>query len=480
MKFSSKFIIISSSICAARNNNPIVRKSTYKKFNNLGLFEEDSDGNLPTINKARLAAKCQKFLTINNLPFRDQSNKSPPVSFKKQATPEEPPFEGDGIDWANTDQEHENKDYEMLGRRSAGSQFQQVDQKQNTNKVSGNLINPTLSNNLKLEGIDNSWTNDESRTGLGSLTLMSWQMNSQGILQYANAEGTNPNRPNILKFPSTENMWDRYARLMNMERNIRAVSPDILMLQSIQITEAAMLMDDIRSAGYEIRQKTLVERPNTEFLWNMILIKDKSPFQPLHSFSLEMDRKVIDDIGVLVLKNTVKGPPTLEENADYDYYYGEDSGFGSDTNEIANLVLINIKLRSQTVGSGSSYSEIMQKALQHVKVKLRDLKVRNYRLILAGNFLDNPNSLQLQEIKREGFVDISFELPNPKPVTWTHPLKVPQRRSYIFIKDGIKIENFSTLLLQRNWKKNSSYDNWYRAIKEGSNHFPLYFKFRIL
>lgn len=44
MKFSSKFIIISSSICAARNNNPIVRKSTYKKFDNLGLFEEDSDG----------------------------------------------------------------------------------------------------------------------------------------------------------------------------------------------------------------------------------------------------------------------------------------------------------------------------------------------------------------------------------------------------------------------------------------------------
>ena len=151
------------------------------------------------------------------------------------------------------------------------------------------------------------------------------------------------------------------------------------MLQSIQITEAAMLMDDIASAGYKIRQQTLIERPNVEFLWNMILIKDESPFQPVHNFSIEVDRTQCDDIGVLVLTDV---RPTTKATPD-------------------RLVLVNIKLRSQSAGTGSSYSDLIQQALKQTKIKLRSLGVRNYRIVLAGNFLDNPNSLQLQEIKRE-------------------------------------------------------------------------------
>lgn len=395
------------------------------------------------------------------------------------------------VDWANTDQEHvpfaraaplpQSDENFVTGSLIGGNSNSNLNPQTESGSGQGSPASasptrrpqyPSLMpegfydmDDLAITGIDNTWTNTDQ--GKNVISLMSWQMNSQGILQYANAENTNPNRPTIPKFPDTENMWDRYARLMNIERNIRLVSPYLIMLQGIQMTEAAMLMDEIASAGYKIRQQTLVKRPNMEFLYNMILVKDQSPYQATFNFSLPVEENSVDDLGVLVLKDR------RNEKRQY-------RNDGSIRPDKPDLVLVNIKLRKQSSGTGSSYSEIMQQAMKQVKIKLRQVKVRDYRIILAGNFLDNPNSLQLQEIKREGFVDISFELPNPKPITWTHPLRLPQRRSYIFIKDGIKIENFSTLFLNQTWKKMSAYDNWYGAIKQGSNHFPLLFNFRVL
>lgn len=199
----------------------------------------------------KVAGMCKKFL--NKIDFDERNfkkidyantdrehNQNTKSKSKNQSSNSESSktiIESESIRKTESETSSQEDDYEIntkIFSRSANtaSQFNSFKKQglDDENLVSGNLLQPGNSRqpNFDKGGLDNVNTDWTNLSGDSGVKLMSWQMNSQGILQFANAENTNPNRPNIVKFPMTENMWDRYARLMNMERNIRLVSPHVL------------------------------------------------------------------------------------------------------------------------------------------------------------------------------------------------------------------------------------------------------------
>ena len=271
--------------------------------------------------------------------------------------------------------------------------------------------------------------------------------------------------------------WEMALRFTRTEFTIRKISPFILVVQGLEDAEAwqltkmpkklysffkpkiffhnFLLYKDISSAGYKIALKTRALRTNYDKMAHYIYVKDESPFQPIHTFNLEIDEFEADPFGVVVFENPNVSPKVT-------------------------LVLVNVKLRQKY--EEKTYAEIIKLMFSNLRIQLRDLGVRgNYYTIVAGNFATlSDTSDQVLEIQKAGFFDASNLLPaNRKIPTWTNPTKYPQRRSFIFMSNGIQVLDYN-VMLAKNWQRKERYEIWREAMMQGSNHLPMITKFRMM
>lgn len=279
-----------------------------------------------------------------------------------------------------------------------------------------------------------------------SFTLMTWQMASRGLLTYgAPPEETSPHRPKSLpNYPDLEERWVQVVRVTKAETTIRRIRPDILLIQNIEASEGRMLDRELKPEGFELLHTTNCYKKNWDQMVNLVYTTTNSSMKHDFSFDVMADRKLTDPTSVSVF---------------------------TDKYNINRVVVCNFRLR--TFYKEAIQASIVEKTLMAIRRELSVRKVpSNFYLIFAGNFLSNSNSQQLRQVKSSGFIDAAFQIRNPKPITWTHPLKFPTRRSYVFFKDSIRVNDYKTLI-PSNWASMSMLDLWRSVMRMGSNHAPV-------